>query len=321
MPARPETITVSLNPAVDRVIEVDELLPGEHVVGRELRRTPGGKGVNVSRVLAATGSASAATGFLGEENRAIFDPLFAAGVIRDEFIRLPGRTRENVTIAERGRPRETHIRDAGLAVEPEQVDQLRRKLVGLISPGAIVVFGGSMPPGIDADGFVRLVNACRGAGARVAVDTSGEPLRAACGRGCWLVKPNTLELSQIARRELTSEADELAAARRLARDVEIVLHSRGRDGADLFGCETALRAAVTVKPQQLRNTVGCGDVLLGVFIAGVRDGAAPDNALRDAVAAAAAAACSVTTADFEKTVFERLRERVRLEEIEMPKES
>ncbi len=94
-----DIITVTLNAAVDRVIEVENFTIGAHQTGREVSRVPGGKGVNVSRILAALDAPSIATGFIGKENRSVFDPIFRDGTIADELVVLDGRTRENVTIS------------------------------------------------------------------------------------------------------------------------------------------------------------------------------------------------------------------------------
>src|SRR5512135_1158324 len=100
-PAR--IIVVSLNPAVDRVIEVPGFTLGAHQTGREIRRLAAGKGMNVAHVLSRLGVPSVATGFLGEQNRAIFADALKADGVADEFLTLPGRTRENITITDPAR--------------------------------------------------------------------------------------------------------------------------------------------------------------------------------------------------------------------------
>jgi len=311
----PPVITVGLNPAIDRIIEVQGFEIGAHQVGREVARTAAGKALNVSRVLAALGIRSIATGFLGEGNRPEFEPLLRDPLIVDEFFTLAGRTRQNVTITDPIAHRETHIRDAGLEVSRRDFDRLGKKLQLLARPRSIVIFSGSLPPGATADDLAGLVETSAAGGARVAVDTGGDALESVVRMGLWLIKPNAAELSQLVSRKLTSRADLVAAGRELTADVETVLVSRAERGALLVMRDAALGAAVRVDGRRLRNTVGCGDVLLGAFVAGVAHDADAADALASAVACASASACGVSTAQFEPALVEELKPKVRLERL------
>jgi 1-phosphofructokinase len=316
MPPTPAIITVSLNPAIDRTIEVENFTLGAHQAGREIRRTPGGKAVNVSRALAALDVGTIATGFLGEENRSGFEPVFRKTLVTDQFFTLPGRTRENVTIADRATHQETHIRDRGLEIPRRFLDRLDKKLTLLAGADSIVIFSGSLPPGIEAEDFRRSVSHCIHSGARVAVDTSGPALQAMAGLPLWLVKPNAAELSELAGRALQDLVEQVQAARRLTTSVDNVLLTRGREGAYLVTADMALHAKVDVPPERVRNTVGCGDALLGAFVAGVWNGLAPREALAQAVAAATASACSISPAEFDPETLAEFRTKVQLTEVE-----
>jgi 1-phosphofructokinase len=315
VPVSASIITVSLNPAVDRVLEVPDFRLGEHQTGREVRRMPAGKGVNVSRVLTALGTPCIATGFLGRDNRGEFQQVLAESKTADEFFPLPGRTRENVTITDPDARQETHIRDVGLEVDEPNFHRLVTKLRLVAREGYIVLFCGSTPPGIGPDKFAELVDACIGVGARVAVDTSGEPLRAVADRKLWLVKPNAAELAELAGRELGDEDAQLAAARELAQRIDVVLLTRGEEGAYLLTSELAVHGRADVDPERIRNTVGCGDVLLGAFVAGVHAGKPLRDAFSEALAAATASACHVATAEFDADVLEELKQTVELSDL------
>jgi 1-phosphofructokinase len=306
MPDEPAVITVTLNAAVDRVIEVDGLTLGAHQAGREVSRTAGGKGVNVSRTLAALGVPSIATGFLGRDNRADFRAFLADPLTTDEFVVLPGRTRENVTLADSRTARETHVRDAGLAVDDAALAALTRKLSRLCAPGRTAVFSGSLPPGLGPVQFVALLDVCEAAGARVAADTSGPALRPLARKRLWLIKPNVAELAELAGRDLPALDDQADAARDLLGRIDMVLLSRGAEGAALFAADLAVVARPAPAAGPPRNTVGCGDVLLGAFLACVTKGADRREALARAVAAAAASAASPVAAAFDPRLAEDL---------------
>ncbi|MGB9626722.1 MAG: 1-phosphofructokinase family hexose kinase [Phycisphaerae bacterium] len=264
----PLVITVSLNPAIDRIMEVPRFAIGQHQRGRLVSRTPAGKAVNVSRALATLGVRNIATGFLGEQEVEFFEKAFDPARVQAQFLPLPAPTRENITIVDPVAHIETHIRDVGFVIRDTHRIRLGKKLSLMCREGSIVVFSGSVPEGISPEQFVDLLEICISAGARVAVDTSGEPLRAAASLPLWLMKPNVAELSEIAGRPLTTEADLLAAGRDLARRVKTVIVSRGEAGGFCFIADSVLAGRVPLEPERVRNTVGCGDSLLAGFIAG-----------------------------------------------------
>jgi 1-phosphofructokinase len=313
-------LTVTLNPAIDRTIEVENLTPGAHQVGRTLRRRPGGKGVNVSCVLAAMGIANTATGFVGAASRDLFGAALAqtglakAGV-GFEFITIPGATRENITLIDPARQQETHIRDRGLAVDAEAISRMDAKLRQLSPAGGVVVFSGSLPPGMSAADLAALAEICTTAGARVAVDTSGEGISACVDRKLWLAKPNAAELAEGAGRPLKTREDLLAAGRQLAGHVEMVLLSVGADGAYLITRQATLLGRASLPAERVRNTVGCGDVLLGAFLAAWSTKPDPAEALRTAVATATAAAATDTTAEFQNELADELREKITVTDV------
>lgn len=315
MPTPATIITVSLNPAVDRILSVEGFAAGAHQVGREISRMPAGKALNVSRVMSNLGVPTVATGFLGKENRQLFDDLFHGSRIVDQFFPLPGRTRENITIADPRTGHETHIRDAGLEIQPRYFDRLRKKLHLLCRSDRIIIFSGSLPPGVAPEDFAALLRECIGTGARVVVDTSGPALKAIACEKLWLMKPNAIELGQLVERDLKTLDEQLAAAAEVTLHVQTVLFSRGAEGAYLLTGDQVLHAVSPVDPSLVRNTVGCGDVLLGAFVAAVWAGQGHPQALGQAVACATASACCLGTADFDPAFMRELQAKVQVEEL------
>ncbi len=314
MPAT-SIVTVGMNPAVDRILEVRDFRIGAHQAGRELLRSAGGKALNVSRALAHLGVHSIATGFLGEANRFEFAPLLEHDFVNDELFPLPGRTRENVTITDPVSGTDTHIRDVGLEVPPRSLERLRKKLHLLAARESIIAFSGSLPPGVSPEVFADLVDSCTAAGARVSVDTTGAALRAMAGRRLWLIKPNALELATLAGRDLQTLDEQIAAARALTAHCEIVIFTRGAHGAYLFRKDLALHAYVEVAPTRVVNTVGCGDSLLAGFMAGTWREQPIRQIFTEAVACATASAFTFSPADFDTDEFFALQEKVVLTEL------
>lgn len=315
MPPLVTIVTVSLNPAIDRVLEVPNFTLGQHQVGTEVRRTPAGKAVNVSRVLAALDVPSIATGFLGKENRDAFDEVFDDPHISDEFFMLPGRTRENVTISDPNAAQETHVRQTGLSVSPEALERLRRKLVLLARQDSVMIFSGSLPPGVTPGAFAQIIGELASQKVKVAVDTTGEALASVAHKTLWLVKPNSSELALLVGRKLGDISDHLAAAAELATNIHHVLYSRGAEGAYLFCGSTALHAFAPIDRERVRNTVGCGDTLVASFVAAICHGRSPEDALARAVATATASACDFGTASFDPILAEELLANVELKRL------
>ncbi len=313
MKEKSRIVTVTLNPAIDRVIVVEKLTVGAHQHGQTVLRVPGGKGVNVSHALAAMKTPTTATGFLGADNRVDFLPLLSNPLITDRFVSMPGRTRENITLAD-PEGTDTHIRDRGLAVDDKALDQMCDVLAELSNSQSIVAFSGSIPPGMNGEAFARLVGVCVSGGARVAVDSSGEAIRAIRDKKLWLLAPNELELVQLLDRNITTRDEQLTAARSLLKRVEMVLLSCGKQGAYLLSKNRTYHACAPLPNDWVRNTVGCGDVLLAAFLGGIWGGQSPREALVLAIATAAASAAHPATATWDDYVLEELLPQVEVHE-------
>ncbi len=287
----PSIIAVSLNTAVDRVLEVPNLVIGGHERGHLVSIQPAGKAVNVARLLGILGVRTILTGFVGEGDRPRFERSFAKSPVRIELFEGSGHTRENITLIDPAHGLETHVRDVGFPLSAEDLEHIAKKLAILATKGAYVLFGGSLPPGMTADAFRALLATCSKRGALVAVDTSGEGLAATRkAEDLWLVKPNRLELGELTGREVKSEADVLAAAAALRKRVEQVIVTSGAEGAHLFTRQGAWRARPEVDPKSIVKTVGCGDALLAGYVKAHAEGLAPEECLRWGVATGTAAA-------------------------------
>ncbi|WP_065935501.1 1-phosphofructokinase family hexose kinase, partial [Pseudomonas sp. 34 E 7] len=188
-------LTLTLNPALDLTVRLARLEPGAVNRSETLITHAAGKGVNVAQVLADLGHAVTVGGFLGEDNPQAFEALIAHRGFGDAFVRVPGETRSNIKIAEQD-GRVTDINAPGpLVSEQAQAELLKR--LALIGPDFdAVVVAGSLPRGVSPQWFQALIEQLKNLGLKVALDTSGEALRAGLKAGPWMVKPNTEELAQ-----------------------------------------------------------------------------------------------------------------------------
>ncbi len=288
-------ITLTANPSHDRTVMLsDALLRGGVQRASSVLSQAGGKGVNISRASVAAGVPSIAVLPAPKDDPFVLE-LLAAG-IDCRPVTHPGDLRVNITISEPDGtttklnspgPTMTSATQAGLT------EALRRRA----EPEDWVVLAGSLPPGAPVGWYADLVLALRDTGAKVAVDTSDEPLRALVGRlpDCapHLMKPNGHELASFtgADGDLL-EADPLAAAREaatlVARGVETVLATLGGNGAVLVTAEGAWHA--TAPPTEVVSTVGAGDSSLFGYLLGAIEQRSPAQRLALAVAYGSAAA-------------------------------
>ncbi|PRY02247.1 1-phosphofructokinase [Allonocardiopsis opalescens] len=278
-------VTLTANPSLDRTVEVAELRPGTvmRAVARQVH--PGGKGLNVTRALAAHGIDSRAVLPVGGPEGAHLTALLDGRGVRLEPVAIRESIRCNITVAEPDGTT-TKFNEPGPELSGAELDRLVERTLACAAGAAWVVAAGSLPPGAP-DGFYgglvrRLAALPRPV--PVAVDTSGPALLEAAGAGPSLLKPNREELETAAGRPLATLGDVVKAAEELrARGVGAVLASLGSDGAVLVGADGVWHAEA---PARRRSSVGAGDALLAGFLAA---GAAGAAALAAAVAWGAAA--------------------------------
>lgn len=277
-------VTLTPNPSLDRTLELDRLDLGTVNRARAVRVDPGGKGVNVARALLANGHAVRAVlpvgGRVGEH---VGDLLAALGL---DVVGVPigDDVRENVSLVEPD-GRVTKVNAAGPHLGDDEVEALVTATLDALDGTTWVAASGSLPPGAPDDLYARVAAAVHAVGARLAVDSSGAPLRAALAGRPDLLKPNAEELAEVTGCELQTLGDVVDAARQLQeRGASVLLVSLGADGALLVDDGDAWHAATP--PLVPQSNVGAGDAALAGFLAA---GAHGPDALVTAVAFGAAA--------------------------------
>lgn len=289
-------VTVTTNPALDRSVLLEGTLRVGEVQGAtSAREDAGGKGINVARVVAAAGHSTIAVLPLNEH-----DPFAAA--LRGA--RLPMRTvpvrgpvRENLTIADPGGVT-TKINLPGAELSPAEADAVTDAVVETAGGADWLVLAGSLAPGLPADYYVRVIHAVRRRWARqaprIAVDTSGDALRAVVAEGAPnLIKPNEDELADLVGVDLDPRVPLVSSVREMSRGlipsrVESALVTLGAEGAVLITADGAWHG--TPPPTRVRSTVGAGDSSLAGFLLAAASRATPDECLRAGIRYGSAAA-------------------------------
>ena len=280
-------VTLTLNPSLDRTIEVPGLVRGEVIRATAGRIDPGGKGVNVARALLANGvPARAVLPAGGAVGRQLVELLEAEGVAMTA-VPVTGATRSNVTLSEPDGT-VTKVNEGGELLGTDEIDLLADAVVQLVGPLDWAVLSGSLPTGVDAGVYARLTERFVRAGIDVALDTSGPALVRAVRAQPTIVKPNRDELSEALGRDVRSLADAVEAAEVLrAAGAISVLASLGPDGAVLVERGGVVFGDCVV--DEPRSSVGAGDCLLAGFLAARSSGATGREALATALCWAAAA--------------------------------
>lgn len=280
-----QIVTLTLNPAVDVSTAVARLEPTVKLRCGPERRDAGGGGINVARVARRLGAEVTAIHPAGGAVGRQLEALLAAEQIAGRAVRIAGETRESFTVLETTTDREYRFVLPGPHLDTAEW----AACLDAVPPAALTVASGSLPPGVPPDAFARLALRARAAGGRLAVDTSGQPLRRALEAGVWLAKPNLRELRDLTGEALDTGQARLAAARRIVDDggARMVALSLGAEGALLVSPDGAWGApALPVRPV---SSVGAGDSFLGALVWALAGGRAPAEALRWAMAAGSAA--------------------------------
>jgi 1-phosphofructokinase len=277
-------VTLTLNPSVDRTVEVETLERGEVMRALSVRVDPGGKGINVSRALAAHGLPTRAVVTVGgAEGEHLVTLLRDTGI---EIVPVPiqGAIRSNITVAEPDGTT-TKFNEPGAQLSADELAAVIMAVRRAVESADWLVASGSLPTGTPASSYADLVHMLSGSGTRVAVDTSGPALEAVLAAGPALVKPNRDELAEVTGRRLVTIADVVEAARELRdRGAGTVLASMGPEGAVLVEEGGAIYGRTPAVPPL--SSVGAGDAMLAGFLAGGGRGA---DALGEGLAWGAAA--------------------------------
>lgn len=301
--------TITLNPALDKTVEIPNFSLGNVNRISALRTDPGGKGINVSKVIDKLGGCSTAMGILGgNTGRAIADRLNQMGLSCD-FLFAQGETRTNLKVVDPVLHTNTDINEPGFDVTEELLDTLLHNLTQQVKPGDIVVLSGSLPKGAPGNTYQTWITRCKEAGAKVFLDADGMALREGLKAKPFLVKPNNDELSRLTGTELSATEDLVAAAKALlAEGIEKVVVSLGGDGALYITAEETIHAEGLKVP--VGSTVGAGDSVVAALAFAEDMGLSLEDAVVLSTATGAANVMCSGTQAAERSVIDSLIPKV-----------
>lgn len=297
-------VTLTVNPAVDKSTHIDRLIPEQKLRCDAPRFDAGGGGINVSKAIKRLGGKSTAIFTTGGPSGQVLRDLVSQEGIDCEVIETEQWTRENFIVAETSTNAQYRFGMPGAALSEAETEAVLETLRQ--SKAEYVVASGSLPPQMDVNFYEKVASISKEIGARLVLDTSGEPLRAACDEGVFLLKPNIGELEALVGAKDLQIDDVDDAARMLIGDgkCEVVIVSMGPKGAILVTKD--LCEHVPAPPVQKRSTVGAGDSMVAGMTWALTQGLTYSEMIRWGVACGSAATMNEGTQLFLRADVERL---------------
>ncbi|MDE1548734.1 1-phosphofructokinase [Jeotgalibaca caeni] len=253
--------TVTLNPSIDYIVRLDEMNLGSVNRIQEDLKLPGGKGINVSRILKQLDIASTAIGYLGGFTGGYIEDWLSEEGIDTAFTTVNDTTRINVKVKAGV---ETELNGAGPRVSAEEQAAFEATFSKLTSAD-VVILSGSKPPSLPVDYYQQLIRLIQAQGARFVIDTTGEELVKALADHPLVVKPNHHELADIYGFEAERKEDLIPYGRKLlAEGASFAIVSMAGEGA-LFFTEDAVYHGWSPKGE-VKNSVGSGDSMIAGFV-------------------------------------------------------
>jgi 1-phosphofructokinase/tagatose 6-phosphate kinase len=318
-------ITVTLNTAIDKTLSVPNFRLGRRHRTVEQTTMPGGKGVNVARVLKTLGAPVIATGLAGgATGTRIVEQLTQLSVLSD-FVRIREESRTNTAVIDPTTGEQTEINERGPKVSEQEAELFVDKLLYLAKGASMCVFAGSLPREVDIDVYARLIRELRRLGVLTVVDTDGDPLRRAVRAEPDVVSPNVLEAEELVGHEFNDDEDRIIAVREMvglgAREAMMTMPDGcfAHMAPEEPGGEPSLyRVNVPGGAVEPRATVGSGDAFLAGYVAARYNGRRPAECLAYGVACGAESTQHLGAGLVDPNRVERLLDEIEVQRPESP---
>ena len=304
-------VTVTLTPALDKTVVLPDFELDRVNRIERLRLDPGGKGINVSKVLKFLGADSLATGLLGGDTGRYIDACLQDMGIRSRFVWQESPTRTNLKVIDPVRRTNTDINEPGAPADERQLREVFDIICEAAQPDDLVVLAGKAPPGAPDTIFADWIEALNEKGLTACLDADGALLQHAVRAKPALIKPNDQELARLTGRALGSLEELARTAKELCDGgIGFVTVSLGGDGALFVLKDQALYAKGLSVPVQ--STVGAGDSMMAALVYGIEKGLPMEDMCALSVAVSAASVMTPGTQTPEQADVDRLLKEVRL---------
>ncbi|MFC7064073.1 1-phosphofructokinase [Halobacillus seohaensis] len=277
--------TCTLNPSIDYIMHLEDFQIGALNRANQTMYYPGGKGINVSRVMERLGVSTTALGYVGDFTGQFITNFLDKEGIKHSFIDTKDYTRINVKL--KG-TQESEINGPGPTVTEEQLKRLLEQIRSL-QPQDILILAGSVPSSLPKDFYTQIANICTEKQVLLVADTSGDALKQLIGKPVFFLKPNDHELGELFETTIETKEDAAHYASKLVdQGTQHVIVSMGGKGAVYVNNTQKLFA--TVPKGEVKNSVGAGDSVVSGFISALSQGLEIEDAFRNGVATGSATA-------------------------------
>lgn len=306
--------TITLNPTLDITYTLDCFEFGESVKAKDVQKSPGGKGINVSRALRSMGVESVAMGLIGGySGEEVIHLLQQEGLIL-QIVRIKNETRTNVIVIGEQDGKELVIRAAGPVVEQTETECITNIFFRVANRPEVLVLSGSLPKGVRKDIYYSIIKEGRSRGTKVVLDAGGEPFKLGIEAGPYLIKPNLEELEELAGRELISDGAVIEYCRELLRkEISIIAVSLHGQGALLVTSNEVYKGNV---PKIEGDTVGAGDSMVAGLVIGITESKNLEESFRMGLACGVSAVANQGPGLCEPEYYDRMLPRVEVERLE-----
>jgi 6-phosphofructokinase 2 len=308
-------VTLTVNPAIDKIASIDNVVPERKLRCGPPRYEPGGGGINVSRAIHKLGGKSRAFYLAGGPPGRMLGDLLDQEHMDHQATKIQGLTRQNLTIFEESTGQQFRFGMPGPDVNETECDRLIERLLRLDPAPAYIVASGSLTSGAPTDFYGRVAKAAKDFGARMVVDTSGEAFSFAVQEGVYLIKPNLRELGDLKGTDIEEESEQEALAHEIIRkgQSDVVVVSLGAAGALIV--EKSGHQRLRAPTVHIKSKVGAGDSMVAGMTLRLAQGRSVLEAVRFGVAAGAAAVMTPGTELCRKEDAESLYEKIAVESL------
>jgi 6-phosphofructokinase 2 len=315
----PPIVTLTLNPAVDKISQVDHVVAERKLRCQEPEYHPGGGGLNVARAITELGGKVEAYWACGGLVGQLLKQLLDEEGVAHHPLEIAGLTRENLIVYEKSSKLQYRFGMPGATLSTDEIQMCLKLLRAIDPPPEYLVLSGSLPPGVDHSLYAQVASAMPPS-CRVVLDTSGVALQHGLEARVYLIKPNMHELGQLAGSAVEDDSQIRHVARSLIaqKQVQAVVTSLGSGGAVLTTADE--HQHVRAPTVHIQSKVGAGDSMVAGLVFALSQGKALADALRFGVAAGSAAVMTAGTELCRKEDTERLYRNL-CEEITQAKRS
>ena len=304
--------TVTLNPVLDRIVEVEELIYDDVNTVVKEKKYPEGKGIDVSRVIKELGGQSIAMGFVGGYNGLeIVGRLVNEGIICD-FTKIHNESRAHITIFQRKKKLQTLLGTLCPEISQIEVDEFFRK-VQEIPANSYVVISGNVPQGMSDSFYAQLITTLKEKDVKVILDTDEEALKRGADAGPYLIKPNIHEFGRLVETNVNEVEDIIKYARPYEDKIKYIVVSMGARG--VVGISKEGNFHVIPPKINVRSSIGAGDSFVAGIIFALSENTAFEDALALGVACGTASALNPGSDLCKMNDIDMMKKEVRIKNI------